>query len=115
MNVHKRQDIERRLIHHLIRVMKAHGWRAIEVDDGGDEYVKTRGLEKKVMEAVFSVDESRIIFENANGVRHCAIIVLGNSGWDAVSDYGFRADDNFREIMERGVDPYVDKLELECV
>ena len=43
--------VERRLIRHLIRVMKQNGWEAVCVDDGG-EMVKTVS-EMEVMEAVF--------------------------------------------------------------
>lgn len=118
MNIKQRQEIERRVVRHLIRAMKKHGWDVIAVDDGGDELVPCI-TEMCVMENVFAVDESKILFRkwiNRNRHRtHTALIVLGNDGWDAIADYTFRDDDDFGKVMELEVDPYIDKLEAECL
>jgi len=35
MRTEQRMEIERKIVRHLIRTMKKHGWNAIAVDDGG--------------------------------------------------------------------------------
>lgn len=104
--------MERRLVRFLIRTMKKHGWIACTVHDG-EERVKCSS-EKEVMDAVFSVDESAIRFEKG-GVKHSVYIVLGNDGYDAISDYGYSQTDEFQSIMETEVQQYQDKLEEEAL
>lgn len=116
MNAEKRQDIERKVVRHLIRTTKKHGWDAIAVDNGGDEWEPTH-LEREVMDHVFSVDESSIKFHKevaGKGMTHYVNIVLGNDGWDCISDYSYSEGGEFEKIMLNEVDPYCDKLEAEC-
>ncbi len=113
MNIKERIAVERRLIRHLVRVMKQNGWEAICVDDGG-EMVKTVS-EAEVLEAVFSVDESRIFFKKGDQ-KHIALIVLGNDGYDAIADYttSLGDKDGFGEVMNK-VNEYADyMMENEC-
>lgn len=116
MNVEKRMEMERKVVRKLVRVMKAHGWDADLVDDGGDygDEVKTSS-EKDVMEAVFAVDEARIRFIKGEA-KHWVVIVLGNDGYDCIADYGYTEGDpdGFVAIMEKEVDPYCDKLAEEA-
>lgn len=107
MNIEKRIDMERRLVRHLIRTMKKHGWIVANVDG-----VKCH-TEAEVMDAVFAVDESCIVFEK-NKIPHAVLIVLGNGGYDAIADYIYSPDDDFEKIMKEEVDPYADKLEEEA-
>ncbi len=80
-----RQDIERKVIAHLIQVAQAAGYALVAVNDG-EERVRVT-TEAEALEAVFAVDESRIIFKHPEDEKgHCAVIVLGNSGWDCVAD-----------------------------
>jgi hypothetical protein len=111
-NVENRQEIERKVVRHLVRTMKAAGWDAFSVDDGG-EIVKTR-TEAEVMDTVFSVDESTIRFRKGSTV-HVAVIVLGNDGWDCIADYSFSDDDTdgFDALMQQ-VSAYAEKLEMEA-
>ena len=108
MNIKERIAVEHRLVRHLVRVMKQNGWEAICVDDGG-EMVKTVS-EMEVMEAVFSVDESRIYFKKGNQ-KHIVLIVLGNDGYDAIADYttSLGDKDGFGEVMNN-VNEYADYL-----
>lgn len=85
MEVSQRMALERKVVRHLIRTAKAHGYAVTKVWDGG-EMVRVKN-ETEAMNAVFSVDESRIYFKHpAEDKGHCACIVLGNDGWDAIAD-----------------------------
>ena len=85
MEVSQRQAIERKVIRHLIRTAKAHGYALVRVWDG-EESIRV-STERDAMDTVFSVDESRIVFKHPSEPKaHCAVIVLGNDGWDAVAD-----------------------------
>ena len=113
MRTEQRMEIERKIVRHLIRTMKKHGWNAIAVDDGGDGWEQTK-TETEVMGFVFGVDESSIKFHKKVGnvkVTHFAYIVLGNDGYDCICDYGYSNKDDFAEVMEKEVDPYIEKLE----
>jgi hypothetical protein len=80
-----RQDIERKVIAHLIQVATAAGYALHCVDDG-EERVRV-STEAEALEAVFAVDESTIRFQHPDEPKsHCAVIVLGNDGWDCVAD-----------------------------
>lgn len=118
MNAQKRQEIEKRLVRKLVREMKAGGWDACRVWDGG-ENVKC-GSEGDVMDAVFSVDDSGIRFvkvlADGSKIARGAAIVLGNDGYDAIADYSLSdpacPEDDFEVVMGR-VSEYSDKLEME--
>lgn len=85
MNIEQRIAIERKVVRHLIRTAKAHGYALVRVWDG-EENVRVR-TEHEAMETVFSVDECRISFKHPSEEKaHCAVIVLGNDGWDAIAD-----------------------------
>ena len=80
-----RIDIERKVITHLIQTAAAAGYALVSVDDG--EALVRVTTEAEALDAVFSVDESKIIFKHPDEPKgHCAVIVLGNDGWDAVAD-----------------------------
>jgi hypothetical protein len=104
-----RQLVERKIVRHLIRTMKKHGWVAGKVWDG-EESIVCR-TERDAMNVVFSVDESTFSFYNVKLMRtHNVLIVLGNDGNDCICDYGCSNDDDFRTIMESEVDPYSESL-----
>jgi len=85
MEVSQSMALERKVVRHLIRTAKAHGYAVTKVWDGG-EMVRVKN-ETAAMNAVFAVDESRIYFKHpAEDKGHCACIVLGNDGWDAIVD-----------------------------
>lgn len=102
MNTEKRQEVERKVVHHLVREMKAAGWEAYRVFDG-EEFEKT-ATETEVMDTVFSVDEAVIWFRKGD-LKRVASIVLGNDGYDAIADSSCsRADipgDDFEAVMEK--------------
>lgn len=84
-NIEQRQQIERQVVRNLIRTAKKAGYSVVKVWDGGEMMPTT--TETAAMEAVFAVDESRIYFKHPEEQKaHCACIVLGNDGWDAIAD-----------------------------
>lgn len=122
MNIEKRQEIERKVVRHLIRTMKAKGWIITRINDGGEEDEDTLNPnETEAMGAIFSVDDSVIIFQKKinefKTVTHFASIILGNDGWDCISDHSCSnhalAYDDFEQIMKDEIDPYTDKLSEE--
>jgi hypothetical protein len=101
-----RQDIERKVVRHLIRTAKKHGYSLQRVWDGA-EYVPTR-TEAEALDAVFSVDESLIRFKHPEEDKaHCAVIVLGNSGWDAIADASM--GERWDKVMDEAQD-YADRF-----
>jgi hypothetical protein len=112
MSVAARIELEKKVIRGLLRHMKKAGWAAWRVNDG-EEMVPCMGIEKRVMDAVFAVDESSIRFIPVAAlewsppvrkaeVEHGALIVLGNDGWDAISDWNYSEGDadGFNAAME---------------
>lgn len=108
--VDKRIADEKKAVRHLIRTMKKHNWLVVAVNDG--EEVVTCRTEMDVMDNVFGVDESNIIFYNkAIDTKHVVAIVLGNSGAEVIADYSYNDANDFATIIQTEVDPYTEKLE----
>jgi hypothetical protein len=81
----ERIEVERKIVSNLIQVATAAGYALHCVDDG-EERVRV-STEAEALEAVFAVDESTIRFKHPEEPKsHCAVIVLGNGGWDCVAD-----------------------------
>lgn len=83
--VEKRINTERKVIRHLLSVAWRHGYALTRVWNGEcNEYPKT---EEQALDEVFSVDECTMRFKHPDQPKsHCAVIVLGNSGWDCIAD-----------------------------
>lgn len=118
MNVEKRIEIEKKVVRKLVREMKAAGWMPINVYDG-EETVPV-STETEVLDNVFAVDDSRIVFRKVvvplAPMRRSAVIVLGNGGWDCIADHSLSADhkyDDFVKVMDEVIYPYCEKLDLE--
>ena len=105
------QEIERRVVRHLIRTMAEHGWNISRIYDGGeiDEDV-LNPTEDEAMDTVFGVDTSMVYFTNGKAA-HVVQIVLGNDGYDCIADYSYSTTDDFEKLMTTKVDPYCDSLE----
>lgn len=89
-----RMNLERRMIRRLIRTAKAHGFALVRIWDG--ECNERPRTEREAMEVVFSVDDCKMVFKHPEqSSAHCAVIVLGNDGWDCIADCseGDRWDD----------------------
>ena len=113
MNPKRRQEIELIIITYLVTVMDERGWKVYAIDDGGDEDVLPKNL-KDVIDTVFSMEYSIIRFEK-NERKHAAVIVLGNSGYDCISDHSFSPSDDFEKIMDRVIAPFCELYEDEVV
>lgn len=102
----KRIAQERKMVRFLISTAKAHGYELVWVDDGEERYKPTS--EKAVMDAVFAVDECRIGFKHPDEQKsHSAVIVLGNSGWEAIADNSMGG---LWDAVIKECDAYSDKL-----
>jgi len=108
-----RQNIERKVVRHLIREMKKAGWSIAKINDGGepDEDI-LHPNETEAMDTVFSVDESTIYFSKGELIR-CAVIILGNDGYDCITDNSCSnpklEEDDFEKVMDQ-VQEYADKF-----
>jgi len=112
----KRIDLERSIVRGLIRHMKAAGFVAYRVNDGG-EMVYVKGSEKAAMEAVFAVDESslRFIPVSASALRGSlkanyehGVLLIGGNGCDIISDWNYTDGD--ADGFNKAMDAYCDVL-----
>lgn len=94
----ERQLLERTIVANLVHYLEHHGFHPYRVFDG-EEYVKTLVV-KDVLEAVFSVDESRLHVRKGVGRGHTIVIILGN-GVDCISDHSVAPydEDQFEAVM----------------
>lgn len=81
----RRMEQERQVVSYLIQTAAKHGWKLHAVDDGESYHQITK--EEDAMEHIFSVDESTVSFRHPDHPKGCvAVIVLGNSGPEAIAD-----------------------------
>ena len=117
MNPKRRQEIELIIITYLVTVMDERGWKVYAIDDGGDEDVSPKNL-KDVIDTVLSVEysvEYSVIRFEKNKRKHAAVIVLGNSGYDCISDHSFSPSDDFGQIMDEVVYPFCELYKEEVM
>lgn len=73
------------VVRKLIDLAETAGFKPVKVNDGDIVPVRNAG---EMMDAVFAVDECTVYFKRDGDAKaHCAVIVLGNMGWDAVADH----------------------------
>lgn len=105
----KRIETERKVIMTLIRVAKWRGYKLTRIWDGEENQYPR--CEKDALDVVFSVDQCTMRFKRDDQSKsHCAVIVLGNSGWDCIADCS--EGEGWDAVMEE-VTAYTDKLEEE--
>ena len=85
LEIDKRIALEHELAEFLFKTARAGGFIPQKVWDGG-EFVRSDDDDKVLIDAIFSVDESTAYFKHATLGVYCAVIVLGNDGWDAIAD-----------------------------
>lgn len=103
IELRNRIELERRIIRHVVRELRAAGFEPDTVYDGG-EYVKAH-TERAVLDAVFAVDDATVHFDRgagANGRAHGVYFVLGN-GIDVLSDWHC-GDAAFDAVLDRCAD-----------
>jgi hypothetical protein len=106
MTIEQRIAIEKRMVRKLIRVAKAHGYKLTKIWDG--EQTEKVSTESDAMELVFNLDECRMYFKRDDQPKaHCAVIILGNDGWDAIADCS--VGEGWDDVMT-AMNDYSDKL-----
>lgn len=85
--VRLRAELEYKMIAALISGLSASGFDLIGGNDGEEDQTFTSA--RVALEMAFSVDESQLYFQHReNATRHWVYLVMGNSGYDVISDYG---------------------------
>ena len=105
--VNARMAIERAIIQKLIDVALATGWEIPYVWDGEERQHCIDG--KAVMDAVFSVDECAIHFRKFGVARTVVCIVLGNDGYDVISDNSIQ--ETFQAEVMDAVEAFAETFE----
>ena len=88
-----RIKIERQIARKMLRKMAVAGFKCVSVFDGEENIDASPGLtlpEGKAMDAIFSVDESRVYFQK-DGLTWSVLLVLGNCE-DIISDNSLHAN-----------------------
>lgn len=91
-SVRRRAELEYDVINAVITHCERAGFTLHSVFDGG-ELIPT-ATSAAALEVAFSVDESAMYFDGAPGKRYCVVLVMGNDGWDVVSDYTYDGGDD---------------------
>jgi hypothetical protein len=88
----ERQRTERQVVWDLFNVLAVAGFEVHKVDDG-EATTKVNGNIKVAMELIFNLDDCHVYFKG-QGIGHYPWIrlVMGNDGWDVVSDYSSPED-----------------------
>lgn len=84
-NMTTRSEMERLIVSNLVETAIKYGFDVSRVYDGEESHRAT--TVDQVLEVVFSVDDCTVYFKHPDQDKaHCAVIVLGNDGWDAIAD-----------------------------
>lgn len=100
-----KSDLERKVITHMVEKLKEAGWLPYFVDYGDGAGEPAWNLEQ-VLEEVFAVEESKVLFMKGH-VTKSVLIVLGNDGYDCIADHSLGGD--FEEVMDE-VQKYAESL-----
>lgn len=106
----RRQQVERILVKAYITALQNAGFALHGVANSAEEdIVKTR-IVKVALEEAFATDEAHVFFElDGKGRKGWLFFVLGNGGWDVLTDYSCPDDfPLFAQTIE-SLDPLVDK------
>lgn len=94
--VRLRRLIELGVVHHLLTEIVSTKGLTITVEDGDDEPVKRCTDIEAIVDAIFAVDDCKLTVHKP-GPRGGALgvirLVLGNDGWDVISDYTTNLED----------------------
>ncbi len=106
MSIAMRQEMERKIVSQFVRDAIAAGKRlAVSLERGYDTADMLLGStdEKAIMDAAFAGDECHIFVQAADGdtvvdgqvaSEGWVFCVMGNDGWDVISDYTTNLEDN---------------------
>lgn len=99
-SIRARHQLEKIVVYNLILFMRSQGFWLAGVWDG--EVMERPVTVKAALEMVFNLDQASLRFRKQGYKEHGVLIVLGNDGWDAISDwsYGEGDPDGFNLLME---------------
>lgn len=105
-----RSEIEKRIVSATIKMLGEQGWALLGVDDGEDWYPIPDA--QHAMDIGFTVDEFKLHFQKKGHRKQVISFVLGNSGWDVISD-STCGDEEFEQIMDNEVSLYAEQFQEE--
>lgn len=109
--------IERKMVASLIPFLEGHGFNLNSVHDGEEEEFYTDQDAdtrlRNAMNLIFNLDLAYLFFTNNQQVFHRVDIVLGNDGWDCISDWRYSVDDKdgFNALMQQFCDEVIPLFE----
>lgn len=111
-SINIRLAVERAVVSEVLYAASRAGWRACQTDMG-DGPVQTRGV-RAAMAEVFACDDGRVYLRHVQtGEGAWVYIVLGNDGWDCISDYSTNLtpiiEPIYKRIEERGFTVAINK------
>lgn len=113
--VRLRAELEYRVVNAVITHCQRAGFKLHSV--AWDEYTDTRTREA-ALKLIFDLDECTLRFQRRpNGPLFGVFLVMGNDGWDVVSDYTWDGGEDsdkptpgtFAAAIEAATRPFVDK------
>ena len=110
MNLHKRQEIERRIYSRIVKDAIASGFN-VSVFDGEEFALEHSSKYAEIMAAGFSTDEDALVIYNGDQRLGFVSFIYGNYGWDVIHDY--TANDTIETLLA-GAIALADKLEMEA-
>lgn len=111
--VQRRIRVEVKVVETAIaRILATGNWKLIGIDNG-DEVEKFDTIEK-ALPYIFDLDDCSVLFKTTNPEKTKAQhrwfrVVLGNDGYDAISDYS-AYDDDFQSVLD-GLNHTIDEWE----
>ena len=110
MNLHKRQENERRIYSRIVKDAIASGFNVSVYD--GEEYALEHSTKyADIMAAGFSTDEDALVIYNGDQRLGFVHLIYGNCGWDVIHNY--TATDTIETLLA-GANALADKLEMEA-
>lgn len=106
MNNERRREMEREIAGALIDSAIEQGY-ALGVDDGGEVTVENSIDKVEITEALFTVDEDRLLLYRDGRQVGAFLLVYGNDGWDVIADY--HDNEHCRAVIAT-VEPLIDRL-----
>lgn len=96
VGVRPRARMELKIVNRLLKLCKKEGYtvKIAEYEDNGER------TPKDLKGAIFNLDEARLFLSKDGKSQGWIYLVLGNSGYDLVSDYTTNLDGFLKPVME---------------
>lgn len=105
LSVRHRRRIELQIARKTIRTLCEAGFELLA--DNGEDKTAWGASERELIDNLFACDEAHLITRNDKGGSF-VFFVMGNDGFDVISDYGMSIDAHMQIVSE-----YADRLESE--